>query len=113
MYTMKDQSLLEAICELYKEGATIREVAQVSGVSVATVGAILKERGLTRNKGCKTRYVFGNRVLPGAGSPPRKRGCMPRLRVQGTPVWRKVLLRLRRGVAFAERSCGSGNRTLA
>lgn len=61
MYTMKDSKVIEAICDLYKEGATIREVSTAAGVGESIVSEILKERGLTRPRGCRP----GSRIARG------------------------------------------------
>lgn len=70
MYTMKDQKLIDAICELYKDGATIKEVAAAAGISATTVHSILKERGLTRPRGVRSSNGVStfNRTCPSCGN---------------------------------------------
>lgn len=54
MYTMKDQKLIDAICDLYREGNSMAAVAEASGVCRPTVAKIVKEHGLTRQKGYRS-----------------------------------------------------------
>lgn len=51
MYTLKNIDQINAMCELYKEGCSIRECAAAAQMSPNTVQKILKERGLTRPVG--------------------------------------------------------------
>ncbi len=70
MYGMKDQKIIDAILDLYREGATIREVAEAVHMSTVTVGDIIRERGLTRKRGNRSpaKMATFSRTCPACGN---------------------------------------------